>query len=504
MRWGHPQPHAPAAVVQSTDCGVVISLAGEVAVRANLGWPRLQRFFPEARLLLVPQTRFVIGSWLESSVRLKSLRNRAPGQSRAMSQIATTHRPAPDHDQGRSRIILERTPLLGLALTVCLASAFAVPAWAQKPAPAKVQNSVPPKADSASTAATKPEVKPGDGRRVLVKVDYESAPVVAKVHFQVEDELGVILPDGQFTDVLARDATPTERPFQAISKDALAKRLLEGDFSKGDFQTKQTKRFLYIYNTSETFYIGTSRILETMYPGLFAYCKKQKLDVRDPDVPLVVIMFRTKNEFDAFKKMPDGVVAYYSGLTNQVVMYEQSRLSQVAPEIAVKLAISTVAHEGVHQILQNIGVQQRLSRWPMWISEGLPEYFSPTELGANIRWKGVGTVNDLRMRELETYVRVKQDSVRPGETILATVRSQNLTSTGYASAWALTHFLASRKQANFVAYLQEVSKLGPLETWSPDEGEAKFMKHFGGKLDELEGAELIHLRGLPYVDPLRR
>lgn len=398
--------------------------------------------------------------------------------------------------QEETRKIFARVALLRSASALCLALVFAVSAQAQKPVLPKTQSSVPPKTGASPTTAPKLKVKPGNGRRVLVRVDYETAPVVAKVHFEVENELGVILPDGQFTDVLTRDATPTDRPFQAVSKDALAKRMLEGDFSKGDFQTKQTKRFLYIFNTSDTFYIGTSRILETMYPGLFSYCKRQKLEVRDPDVPLVVIMFRTKDEFDAYKKMPDGVVAYYSGLTNQVVMYEQSRLSQVAPEIAVKQAISTVAHEGVHQILQNIGVQQRLSRWPMWISEGLPEYFAPTELGANIRWKGVGTINDLRMRELANYIRASQNNVRPGETLLATVRSQNLTSTGYASAWALTHFLATRKQASFLAYLQEVSKLGPLETWAPDEGEARFIKHFGKKLDELEGSELVHLRGL--------
>src|SRR5207244_578731 len=93
--------------------------------------------------------------------------------------------------------------------------------------------------------------------------------------------------------------------------------------------------------------------------------------------------------------------------TNWVIMYEMSKLAEVAPEIALKQAVSTVAHEGVHQVLFNIGVQQRLSRWPMWISEGLPEYFAPTDVTKDIRWKGVGTVNDLRMSELNRYVLAK-------------------------------------------------------------------------------------------------
>ena len=86
-------------------------------------------------------------------------------------------------------------------------------------------------------------------------------------------------------------------------------------------------------------------------------------------------------------------------------MYEQSKLAEVRPDLAVQQAISTIAHEGVHQILHNIGVQQRLSVWPMWLSEGLAEFFAPTTIGARLKWKGAGQVNDLRMFELEQYLK---------------------------------------------------------------------------------------------------
>jgi hypothetical protein len=105
-------------------------------------------------------------------------------------------------------------------------------------------------------------------------------------------------------------------------------------------------------------------------------------------------MFRTEEEFHNYAPVPQGVVAYYDQITNRVVMFEQSDLVERVPEIAVKEAISTVAHEGTHQILHNIGVQQRLSRWPMWISEGLAEYFAPTSVDQRVRWKGAGQVHD--------------------------------------------------------------------------------------------------------------
>src|SRR5579885_2348754 len=171
--------------------------------------------------------------------------------------------------------------------------------------------------------------------------------VVARVHALNDDELVVLLPSGRLGNVNKRGATLTARPFEPASKDDLAKALTERGALRG-FKTKQTKRFLYVYNSSDTFYIGTSRILETMYPGLLAYCKRQKLDVQEAELPLVVVMFRTQDEFNRFREMPEGVVAYYDGVTNWVIMYEMSRLAQVAPDIALKQAISTVAHEGVH------------------------------------------------------------------------------------------------------------------------------------------------------------
>ncbi len=347
-------------------------------------------------------------------------------------------------------------------------------------------------------------VSPADGRRVLVKGS-DGTPIVANVHLEVGERFVVLLPDGRLTSVPTVEATLTERPFQPHTKEQLTKQLTE---KFPGFKIRSTKRFLYVSNSSEAFYQGTSRILETMYPNLFAYCKRQKIDVRDPATPLVVIMFRTRKqwqEFSAalFKDKDTSVVAYYSGVTNWVVMYEQSDLAEMAPELALKQSISTIAHEGTHQILHNIGVQQRLSRWPMWISEGLPEYFSPTSFDKGVRWKGVGLVNDLRMKSLDTHLRKNSASSAPGELVKSTVNAQTLESLGYACAWGLSHFLAERRKEKFFAYLADVSKIGPLEKASvSSKGEDLFIKHFGNDFAGLEREMIAHLQRLPYVDPI--
>lgn len=321
--------------------------------------------------------------------------------------------------------------------------------------------------------------------------------VVAKSLVEVGDRLVVMLPDGRLHSVPQREATPTDRRFQPVTMEQLGKAITAGGFA--GFKTRSTRHYVFIYNTSELFYQGTSRILETLKPGVLAYCRKQKLKVHDPEVPLAVIMFRTQDEFNQFHAMPEGVIAYYNGVTNYVVLYEQSRLLDIAPDLAVKQSISTIAHEGVHQILHNIGVQQRLSQWPIWISEGLPEYFAPTTVGERVRWKGIGKPNDLRMRELEDYLKQgagKNDLVQP------TIEAEGLTSTGYAAAWSLTHFLAGRRRTRFFSYLAEVSQRGPLAEFTPRQNVELFTKHFSDEYSKLDTELVDHLMKLPYDDPI--
>ncbi|MGH7136155.1 MAG: DUF1570 domain-containing protein, partial [Pirellulales bacterium] len=336
---------------------------------------------------------------------------------------------------------------------------------------------------------------PGEGRLVLTKSPDDEV-VAGKTLVEVADQVLVMLPDGRLRLVPTREATPTVRKFEPVSVQEMAKKLVAKTFA--GFKTRTTKNYLYIYNSSETFCKGTSAILESMYPSLVGYCRRQKMPVHEPETPLVVILFRTQEEFDTFHPMPDGVVAYYNGVTNYVVIYEQSKLLDIAPDLAVKQAISTIAHEGVHQILHNIGVQQRLSDWPMWIGEGLPEYFAPTT-SKGARWKGVGKPNDLRMKSLQNYLKQgpgKNDLVGP------TIAAEGLTSTGYASAWALTHFLVERRKEKFFAYLREVSGRGPLEKYTEAQNVEQFKKYFPDDLAKLDEQVLQQLRKLPYEDPL--
>jgi len=350
-------------------------------------------------------------------------------------------------------------------------------------------------------------VSSGEGQRVLTR-DELNQPVVAKVHVNVGENCIVMLPDGHLVSRSATDVAPTDQPFEPLSKDAIAQRLADSGFE--DFGTRQTRRYLFVYNCSDRFAEVTSRILETMFRGVQTYAQAQKIEVNAPETPLVVIIFRKPDEFQKYRRMPEGTVAYYNVLTNRVVMYEESEMWKIKPELAIQQSISTIAHEGAHQILHNIGVQQRLSVWPMWLNEGLAEFFAPTMTDRQLKWKGAGYVNDMRMFELEQYIKSRSNDEPSGELVAQTVGAARLTSTGYASAWALTHYLAKNlnHRADFHSFVRGLSDLEPLQVLGPavapgviPENVRLFKERFGEDLSEIERRLVLHLKNQPYNDP---
>ena len=391
-----------------------------------------------------------------------------------------------------------RSWVVACMLSLCMASVSEAPAQTSEATyPA-------PQADAAELGFDFPEGgrAAAADRRVLAP-SFEGTgaePVVAKVLIEAGDRLAVVMPDGWIMSFAERDCTPTDRPFTPVDKADLAKRLTSEKFR--GFKTRQTRRYLYVYNTSEAFFQATSRILETMYPNLHNFWRRQKVAVHDPETPLVVIMFRTQDEFRQYRDMGEGVVAYYNVVSNQVLMYEESALSRVAPEIALKQSISTIAHEGVHQVLGNIGVQARLSNWPAWICEGLAEYFAPTSADRGVRWKGIGLVNDLRMRDIVAMRKEPSFRAGSGDIIRHLVSGEQFTANDYALAWGLTHYLAERRVEAFHEYLRDVSQLSVDDAADGAASLAMFTARFGDDLAGLERDMFAHLQSLDYVDPV--
>jgi Protein of unknown function (DUF1570) len=140
-----------------------------------------------------------------------------------------------------------------------------------------------------------------------------------------------------------------------------------------------------------------------------------------------------------------------------------------------------------------------LSRWPVWFSEGLAEYFAPTELDRRVRWKGVGLTNDLRLYELSEFYKARRGQDTQGQLIRGAVESNTLDSLGYATSWALIQYLARYHRDEFRNCLQDVSKIEPLQTAALG---SIFAKHLGSDYARTEKNLIGYLKTLPYVDPV--
>ena len=334
----------------------------------------------------------------------------------------------------------------------------------------------------------------------LYSPDGDSQRVV-RVLAELGQQRLVKLPSGKLAVAARNETDASDGPFVAASDEAVLE-TLRGD-GLGDFKTERAGYYFFAYGCTEAYYLHTRSILQSMLRGVVKQLAAWGLKPARPESPLVVIIMPNRTAFDAFQEMPDGVAAYYNGISNYVVLYEDDRLFDAAPEFALKQGSYVIAHEAIHQLLHNTGIQQRLSGWPAWVSEGVPEYFCPLRVHSSlakkdgdelpirtVKWTEAGMVNDLRMHDL------LRTPGKAGEVIRSVVAAPGLTAHGYSVAWGLVHYLATKREQEFKSYLADVRKRGPLSSGLETTGPAVdplFVKHFGDDYATIEAAVQRHL-----------
>jgi hypothetical protein len=332
--------------------------------------------------------------------------------------------------------------------------------------------------------------------------------MVARLHGRSGGKAVLLLPDGQLG--IPNILVPTRDPFRPFGADELLDRLSKGPL--GQFEVIKTRHYLVFYQSSHDFAQASSRLLEDLYSRLIDAFRKQEVPVHDSEFPLVAVIYHDEGQFRASKPVDLEVQAFYEIYTNRIHFFESSEHDGGAPEVTALRKPQTVAHEGTHQILQNIGVHPRLSNWPIWLVEGLAEYCAtPTwpKKGARPVWDGLGMISGLHMatiRELQDPLSVailghdaqtKALVREPGTPLVELmVKRCKLTPTEYALAWAMTHYLAFKRPDEFIDFLRRMSQLSPLEPRTPEDNLVEFRRAFGADLGKVDKAIEAYLRKL--------
>lgn len=241
-----------------------------------------------------------------------------------------------------------------------------------------------------------------------------------------------------------------------------------------------------------------------------------KLEVKEPKFPLVAVIFATREQYAAQVKRElnvevGGMVAYYNLHTNRVMMYDlssdrrpggvpaqnQRDIDEILLTPQGIWMVTTIIHEGTHQLMFNSGLQTRLADTPLWLNEGIAMYFEPPNLNARQGWRVPGRTNYLRLDVLRKNEARAENSL---ETLISNdARLQtdgDATVVAYAESWALVHFLINRKPEPFGQYLKFLSKKQPQQAPKPGQRLADFKQFFGDDLLKLDKEFIAYVNRL--------
>ena len=265
-----------------------------------------------------------------------------------------------------------------------------------------------------------------------------------------------------------------------------------------------TRHYLICYNTSVGYARWSAALLERLFTGFHAFWSQAGLEVRQPEQPLVVIIFSNRNDYKraAEKEVGDAshsIVGYYNQLTNRITTYDITgsdsndpttrQSSSSAGNLILRnpqasSLIATLVHEATHQLAFNAGLHVRLSPTPVWLSEGIATYFETPDLTNSRGWQSIGAINEARLELLlkqftpgliSRFVIEDEPFHNPDEALIA-----------YAHAWALVSFLATMRREDFCAYIAHFNKKCPLELDTPAERLSEFKNAFHSDPDDLE------------------
>lgn len=241
-----------------------------------------------------------------------------------------------------------------------------------------------------------------------------------------------------------------------------------------------------------------------------------RLKVEKPKFPLVAVIFASREQYAAQVQRELGVevggmVAYYNLHTNRVMMYDltsdrrhggipaqnQRDIDNILLTPQGIWMVTTIIHEGTHQLMFNSGLQTRLADTPLWLNEGIAMYFEPPNPNARQGWRVPGRTNYLRLGVLRKNEARAANSL---ETLIANDdRMQTdgeVTLVAYAESWALVHFLINRKPRQFGQYLKFLSQKQPQQAPEPGQRLADFKKFFGDDLLKLDKQFIAYVNRL--------
>ena len=360
---------------------------------------------------------------------------------------------------------------------------------------------------------------PPAGDRLTLKRNGKEYNLVGDIEIEAQDDSLYFIQDNgriwfvQPDEIVER--IDSDQDASPATIEAMEKSLLE-ELPEG-FKILKSDHYLIAYQTEKAYAKWVKQLYEgRLYKAFDGFWeRKKKLPLQDPKFPLVVLIFKSKAEYQRYVDRDLGpgqdIVAYFHMQTNRIVMYDLTagdrrpgenisstrRIEEIFQNPAAVYTVATIIHEGTHQLMFNRGVQTRFADTPLWMNEGLAIFFEAPNLRNKRGWTKPGLVFGQRLYRFRNTLQTRpKNAIERLLTDDARLTDPNTAADGYAEAWALNHFLLNKRSEEYIAYLKEHAEKTPLSELNAEQRLEEFKKHFGDNFEKLEIDFLKYVRRL--------
>jgi hypothetical protein len=285
----------------------------------------------------------------------------------------------------------------------------------------------------------------------------------------------------EFNPKLAKDGKKTSPRFFGYSP-AEMKMALQKEFDKR-FDITTTRHYLVVHPHGERDQWADR--FEDLYKRFERYFRVRGFKLKEPDYPLVAIVFRDQAEYQRHAAaggtpMHANTLGHYDPKSNRVFLFD---ITGGAGGANWAENADTIIHEAVHQAAFNMGIHQRFTASPRWVVEGLATMFEPRGVwDAQYDNSQSDRVNRGRLQEFRNYVATRRRPNALAELISSDNVFRTDISAAYAESWALSFYLCETQPRLYAAYLQKTAERSLFADYTAAERMADFQDIFGSEM----------------------
>jgi hypothetical protein len=216
---------------------------------------------------------------------------------------------------------------------------------------------------------------------------------------------------------------------------------------------------------------------EQLHRTFLSYFRVRGVRLREGNFPMVAIVHADRESFHrAVPRAGPQVLGIYDRRSNRIHLYEHGGGAHAFD--------TTICHEAAHQSAFNVGVHSRVAPTPHWIVEGIGCLFQAPALVAGHSGgdpRGRCDPQLLRLFEdhysgdLPAFAAELQTLVRDDRPF----RRAERTTRAYVASWALTFYLAERRETEFARLLETYAARPPFRNYPAAERARDFQSALG-------------------------